>query len=300
MSGPQRENGQITIEALMINTGLTDEQVDPKIAKTDFPGIAHLFNCIDELCDQFELSNAERADVRLLQFSKNTEAANNEALRIWIKKYRYKANKATFKNLLTILLKIRREDTARKVANYVSNRHPRPGKEKEKQSLAYYFIAAVAVILAIAIGIAYLVRFNKDQSIPYTVPTPNLTMTDFKGYWENETLWFSPPVYTHHRGYKIRLGVDANGYFFGIGAHIAIFVDFMRGEFDDSLKLPFRGTIHFKVIDQLHGEDHREFTATYDDNMIFSQRKFIELCFLKPNYLLDNTLMFQIASYFCV
>ncbi len=146
------------MDTLMIHTGLTYKQVNQEIVETDFPGIAHLFNCIDDLCDQFELSNADKEDVRRLRNFENTEAANKEALRKWIKKCRHEA---TFKNLLIILLKLRREEITRKVAHYVANRPPRPEERKEKQS--YYFISTVAVILVVilAIGIVYWIPCMK-------------------------------------------------------------------------------------------------------------------------------------------
>ncbi len=327
---------QLTMDTLMINTGLTDKQVDQKIVTTDFPGIADIFNCIDDLCDQFELSNADKEDVRRTRNFEGTEAANKEALRKWIKKCRHEA---TFKNLLVILLKIRKEKIAREVAHYVANRPPRPEERKEKQS--YYFISAVAVILVVilAIGIVYWIPCNEDQSIPYTVPpytvppyrvpTPNLKITndqykenytfkelpvlkmiDFKQYKANYTKWWSHPVYTHHHGYKICLGVRASGWRTGERTHVSVFVHFMRGEFDDSLIWPFRGAISFRLIDQLHGEDHWERTLPYnywtdsktDDRVTEGDRaelgwgiyKFIKQSELKPNYLLDNTLLFQI------
>ena len=68
-------------------------------------------------------------------------------------------------------------------------------------------------------------------------------MTDFEQYKANGTSWYSPPVYTHHQGYKIHLNVDANGFNIGKGTHVTVWVYFMRGEFDDSLKWPFRGVI---------------------------------------------------------
>ncbi len=83
----------------------------------------------------------------------------------------------------------------------------------------------------------------------------------------------------------------------------------MRGEFDDSLKWPFRGTISFRLIDQFHEEDHVERTLTYNDRTDsrvgtrVTERDMAKLCWgidliehseLEPNYLLDNTLVFQI------
>ena len=40
---------------------------------------------------------------------------------------------------------------------------------------------------------------------------PVLTMTNFQQHKRDDKFWRSPPVYTHHQGYKICLGVHANG-----------------------------------------------------------------------------------------
>ncbi len=40
---------------------------------------------------------------------------------------------------------------------------------------------------------------------------PVLTMTNFQQHKRDDDIWYSPPVYTHHQGYKICLSVDANG-----------------------------------------------------------------------------------------
>ncbi len=41
----------------------------------------------------------------------------------------------------------------------------------------------------------------------------------------------------------------------------------MVGEFDDSLKWPFRGEIYFQLLDQVNGRDHYTYTLTYDDEV---------------------------------
>lgn len=78
--------------------------------------------------------------------------------------------------------------------------------------------------------------------------------------------WTSVPIYTSHHGYKICLRVVANGSLFGKGTHVSVFLHFMRGEFDDHLKWPFRGVVSFRLLDQQGGENHKNGTITYDDN----------------------------------
>ncbi len=303
MSELQRENGRLTIDKLMMHTGLTDEQVNQKIAETDLSKIADLFDSIYDLRDQFGLSNAEKADVERLQHI-STKRSVKKALKSWRNRYPYKA---TFKNLLIILLDNVKGGVAKDVADYISkihqqeptNNQPRPDEErKERQVCTLVILLAVGVvILSMAMAL-----YSQDHD-----GLPNLTMTDFKKYKANKSVWDSPPVYTHHQGYKIYLIVEPNGFDTGKGTHVSVFVHFMRGEFDDSLKWPFRGAISVRLIDQLHGEDHWKYTFTYDDRMFkrvdgkvsevelgWGNPQFIEYSKLEPNYLIDNTLLFQI------
>ncbi len=95
---------------------------------------------------------------------------------------------------------------------------------------------------------------------------PVLTMTNFQQHNRDKDRWYSPPVYTHHQGYKICLSVNANGWGTGKETHISVGVYFMRGEFDNSLKWPFCGVISCQLLDQVDGKDHKTDTNTYDDN----------------------------------
>ncbi len=83
----------------------------------------------------------------------------------------------------------------------------------------------------------------------------------------------------------------------------------MRGEFDDSLKWPFRGAISYQLLDQVDGKDHKTGTFTCDDNTpnerctILTELErswgqghliFIAHTKLEPKYLRNDTLLFQI------
>ncbi len=317
MSEPPKENGQLTIEALMTHTGLTymQEQVNQEIAEKDLPKIAVLFvadnRFIDDLCEQFGLLPAEKEDVRRLRDFETTDKSLKKALEIWRNRYPYKA---TFKNLLIILLdnEFLKGVVAKDVANYISNRsqkeptnnQPRP---EERQGYYQYFISAVVVIQAIGMGLLVKKLYNK-HSLIYTT----LTMTNFMKYKANKTVWFSSPVYTHHRGYKICLRVEANGWGDGKGSHVSVFVHFMRGEFDDSLKWPFRGVISYQLMDQVNGEDHETGKSIYNNKTPnknstrvtegdraangWGNSKFIAHTELEPKYLRNNILIFQITN----
>ena len=136
---------------------------------------------------------------------------------------------------------------------------------------------------------------------------PVLTMTNFQQHKRDDDYWYSPPVYTHHQGYKICLCVYANGVGTAKGTHVSVGVCFMRGEFDDSLKWPFRSMISWQLLDQVNGKDHKT-DIHYDNPPITSSdrvtegersmgrgtQKWIPHTELESKYLRNDTLLFQI------
>ena len=150
--------------------------------------------------------------------------------------------------------------------------------------------------------------------IPHTtIPLgpPVLIMTNFQQHKRDRDSWHSPPVYTGHQEYKICLRVDANGFGSGEGTHVSVYIYFMRGEFDDSLKWPFRGLITFQLLDQFRGKDHVTHEVNYEDSVpdkVCSRvtsgkmsggrgkNEFIAHSELEPKYLQKDTLFFQIQE----
>ena len=140
------------------------------------------------------------------------------------------------------------------------------------------------------------------------VDPPTFNMTRFSDHKRDSDRWTSNPVYTNQQGYKICLRVIANGNGFGKGTHVSVFLHFMRGEFDDHLKWPFRGIISLRLLDQ-HRQNHKNGSVMYDDNVVESvctrvrdgevgkgewgYIKFIPHTELEP-YLHEDTLVFQI------
>ena len=52
------------------------------------------------------------------------------------------------------------------------------------------------------------------------------------------------------------LKVYANGVSEGKGTHVSAFICLMRGDNDDNLKWPFKGTIKVSLLNQLEGGQH--------------------------------------------
>ena len=136
-----------------------------------------------------------------------------------------------------------------------------------------------------------------------------VVMKDFQEHKDNKDKWFSPPMYTHHHGYKICLKVFADGRGLGEGTHVTATVNFMRGEYDDFLTWPFRGIISIQLIDQI-GRNHRSVNVPYTDEADsdvsgrvlegdvaeygLGAPYLIDHSELKPNYLQGDALHFQI------
>ena len=68
--------------------------------------------------------------------------------------------------------------------------------------------------------------------------------------------WYSDPVYSHFGGYKMCLRVNANGSGVGKGTHVSVFIKLLRGDNDDNLKWPFKGTIKVSLLNQLEDGQH--------------------------------------------
>ncbi len=89
-------------------------------------------------------------------------------------------------------------------------------------------------------------------------------MPSFKQKKENNIDFNSDPFYTHPKGYKIVISIDANGYGDNKGTHVSVWVYLMRGEYDDQLKFPFKGTIKFELLNQLEDKNHHCKSYTHD------------------------------------
>ena len=86
--------------------------------------------------------------------------------------------------------------------------------------------------------------------------TVEFVMTSFEehkrqGYW-----WRSAPFYTSRPGYKMCIGVLANGGKPNFIENLQVGAYLMKGEFDDRLSWPFRGHVHIQLRNQLDDSNH--------------------------------------------
>ena len=93
----------------------------------------------------------------------------------------------------------------------------------------------------------------------------SFTMTGFQQKKLSNSSWYSPWFYTHPRGYKMCLRVDANGYGVRKNSHVSVYLYMMRGEYDESLHWPFRGDITVQLLNQIGGSEHHEIAVHFID-----------------------------------
>ena len=80
-------------------------------------------------------------------------------------------------------------------------------------------------------------------------------MTEYSKHKGDDEDWYSLPFYTGPGGYKMCLGVFANGCKDGAGTHVSVFVYLIRGEHDDKLAWPFLGDITIQLVNQNNDQD---------------------------------------------
>ena len=99
-------------------------------------------------------------------------------------------------------------------------------------------------------------RWLKNSPTCYPCPPWVIKMEGFQEKMEKNEVWFSDPVYSHFGGYKMCLRVYANGCCEVKGTHVSVYIYLMRGDNDDNLKWPFKGTIKVSLLNQLEVGQH--------------------------------------------
>lgn len=103
----------------------------------------------------------------------------------------------------------------------------------------------------------------KTKGQPFHFP-----MVDFSLHKAKPKLcWFSPYFYSSSMGYKMCLGVDANGSGKDAqgqsveGRYMSVYVHFMPGNFDEKLSWPFQGSVQI-TLKSIDGESSKDYVRT--------------------------------------
>ena len=89
-------------------------------------------------------------------------------------------------------------------------------------------------------------------------------LSDFSHLKSSGKWWYGPGFYTHPGGYRLCLGVAANGNGNGSGTHLSVYIYRMKGENDENLIWPFRGQVTFQLLNQLQDAEHLARTVPFD------------------------------------
>ena len=95
-------------------------------------------------------------------------------------------------------------------------------------------------------------------------------MPQYHQHKSSKQEWYSPPFYTHPRGYKICLGVDANGY--DNDTHVSVYTYLMKGKNDDNLPWPFTGKVTITLLNQLEDENYHTCKTSFSQDNEASRR----------------------------
>ena len=92
-------------------------------------------------------------------------------------------------------------------------------------------------------------------NVPDSIVPCYVAMDNFTQHKEDGDTWYSTPFYSA-QGYKMRLKVYANGFGDGAGTHVTVFIQIIRGEYDDTLTWPYTGTVTYEIINWKDDRDH--------------------------------------------
>ena len=93
-----------------------------------------------------------------------------------------------------------------------------------------------------------------------------IMMKGYKDKKDSTTEWFSDPFYTHSKGYKMCLCVDAGGDVNVKGTHLSVYLFLMKGPHDDELTWPLRGKFEIELLNQIRDSHHHSMTLDYGDD----------------------------------
>ncbi len=111
--GSSSQSVGTVFQRLMDNYQLTTPQVNREIHQKDISYLAVSFDNVELYVDAMELSPGEQTDVHR---KPNTRVAMIECLKIWKRK---KLSQATFRALLEMLVKLKKETIANKICQYI-------------------------------------------------------------------------------------------------------------------------------------------------------------------------------------
>ena len=149
--------------------------------------------------------------------------------------------------------------------------------QRAQDTTKYHFAAQIGEIQTLKEGVDRLYFDTKVKLYGHPLPRPHpivsrstqpttdllippfaFTIFSFPDKRRYDAVIFSPPFFTHDRGYKMCLKIYCNGNGRGKGKCLSIYAYILRGEYDDYLLWPFRGSITVEVRDLLRNPHYNK------------------------------------------
>ena len=96
-----------------------------------------------------------------------------------------------------------------------------------------------------------------------STPPCTRTLYNYTTYKKSNSVWWSQPFYNRDKGYKLLLRVYANGGGPGKGTHLSLFVNLLKGEYDDKLQWPFNANITVQLLNWSGDNGHKDDTIPH-------------------------------------
>ncbi|XP_068714053.1 TNF receptor-associated factor 6-like [Montipora foliosa] len=135
-------------------------------------------------------------------------------------------------------------------------------------------------------------------------------ITEVAQHRENETPIFTDAVYSYSQERIVGMRIYPQGVGSGRGTHVALFIHMIKGDFDNSLVWPFRGTVTISVLDQSCSRDQSDISRIIQvkPNLTAFQQPREAICrtgygfkrfapiekFFGPQYVKDGELLLKI------
>ena len=99
-------------------------------------------------------------------------------------------------------------------------------------------------------------KLNHLANIGNEVVPVVIKLAEFKEYKNNQYI-VTTGFYTRDGGYKMYLHIFPNGYV-GYDNYVTVFAYFIKGDHDDHLTWPVKGTLTVQLLNQLSDSNHSE------------------------------------------
>jgi len=119
---------------------------------------------------------------------------------------------------------------------------------------------------------------HSNDIIPYELAIPMVfKVHGFTKMMETKnTIWWSEHFFAFSKGYKMRLGIDANCNGNGEGSHVSVYLQLLKGPYDDILEQsghwPLIGIFKIELLDQVNDDNYVSYMLLNGTSSDFTSR----------------------------